>query len=68
MCVLRLEKQAPLVLTLEEAAEKLQVSKQTIKECIRKREIVGFRVGRSWRVRASSLSLESLRVVKPGSE
>ena len=41
------------LLTLEAAAEILQVSKRTLMRMIQKREVPAFKVGGQWRIRES---------------
>lgn len=41
------------LLTLEEAAEILQVSKRTLLRMIQKKEVPAFKVGGQWRIRES---------------
>jgi excisionase family DNA binding protein len=42
--------------TVEEAAEKLKIHHETMRDYLRERKITGVKVGRSWRVRESDLS------------
>jgi excisionase family DNA binding protein len=39
------------LITLEEAAEVLQISKRTLLRMIQKREVPAFKVGGQWRIR-----------------
>lgn len=43
------------LLTVEETAEKLKAHPETVRDWIRKRELSGVKLGRSWRVRESDL-------------
>ena len=43
-------------LTLQEAAELLQVSKRTVERLIRCNELPALKVGRQWRIRSSQLA------------
>ena len=41
------------LITLEEAAEVLQISKRTLLRMIQKKEVPAFKVGGQWRIRES---------------
>lgn len=45
----------PEILTLEEVAEKLKLSEQTVRRYLRENKIVGFKLGNSWRVKEEEL-------------
>jgi excisionase family DNA binding protein len=42
--------------TVEEAASKLKIHHETMRDYLRERKITGVKVGRSWRVRESDLT------------
>ena len=43
------------ILTLEEVAEKLKLSEQTVRRYLRENKITGFKLGNSWRVKEEEL-------------
>jgi excisionase family DNA binding protein len=42
-------------LSVSEAAQQLRVSEQIIRGAIRRGELKGFKIGRSWRIRPDSI-------------
>lgn len=40
----------PDVLTVKQLAEFLQVNQETVKRALQKKELIGFKVGREWRI------------------
>jgi len=43
------------ILTLEEVAEKLKISEQTVRRYLRENKITGFKLGNNWRVKEEEL-------------
>jgi excisionase family DNA binding protein len=58
----------PALLSLSEAAERLAVSTRTLRRMIARGELVGFRVGRTVRVRAEDVQALVQRIPTGGYE
>jgi excisionase family DNA binding protein len=58
------------LLTLEEVAERLAVSRKMVYDWIRDGRMPGVKMGRLWRVKESSLDafIDALEPVKPGDD
>ena len=58
------------LLTLEEVAERLAVSRKMVYDWIRDGRMPGVKMGRLWRVKESSLDafIDSLEPIKPGED
>jgi excisionase family DNA binding protein len=49
------------LLTVEEAADILRVSSKTVREWLGKRELIGLRAGKQWRIRRQDLEAFALK-------
>ena len=56
------------LITLEEAAEILQISKRTLLRMIQKKEVLAFKVGGQWRIRESQFRKWVERIENGASE